>query len=190
MNDDAGGCAGARSIGWSEVQKVIVLPFVKQRLKSATYNHPKENVMRKPLSAAVCLVLTSLAVSASASQLSIRYKDGSVQKVRLNAPSSQITQITFSESTEVSQRGTINVVAGTYGENCGATRGNKTSHLAAQCNGKKQCNYTINYTVIGDPAVGCGKEYIAEWRCGSGEIRSTKAAAEAGFGSVVTLSCQ
>lgn len=86
--------------------------------------------------------------------------------------------------------GAIRVVAGSYGLNCGVPRGNVTSHLAAHCNGKSLCNYRVDYMALGgDPAVGCPKGYIAEWRCGNGPVRSVAAPGEAGFGAVVTLSC-
>ena len=84
----------------------------------------------------------------------------------------------------------IQVVAGTYGENCKAPHGNKTSHLAEACNGRADCTYKVDYTVIGDPAVGCGKDYVAEWRCGgSREVHRAVADAEAGFGKTVGLTC-
>jgi hypothetical protein len=47
----------------------------------------------------------------------------------------------------------IHVVAGTYGGNCKAPCGNVTNHLAAACNGRSDCNYKVDYTVIGDPVV-------------------------------------
>ena len=58
----------------------------------------------------------------------------------------------------LAQEQEIRVVAGTYGGNCQAPHGNKTEHLAAACNGRTDCTYKIDYTVIGDPAVGCGKD--------------------------------
>ena len=148
--------------------------------------------MSKTHLSALCSFLVTSAIfitSAGAANLTIRYKDGSVQNVPLDAPPSAISQITIGGGETPSHSAGINVVAGSYGQNCGAGYGNKTSHLAAQCNGKKQCNYRIDYTVIGDPAVGCAKQYTAEWRCGSGPVRSTSAPAEAGFGSVIKLSC-
>ena len=84
----------------------------------------------------------------------------------------------------------ISVVSGTYGANCGQKSGNVTRYLAAQCNGQKQCNYKIDYKVIGDPAVGCGKTYVAQWRCGNDPIQSVTAPAEAGYGSVISLFCK
>jgi hypothetical protein len=84
----------------------------------------------------------------------------------------------------------IQVVSGTYGANCGQGESNKTEHLAAACNGKPQCSYEINYRVIGDPAPGCAKNYIAKWRCGSDpRVRSAEVRPEAGRGSTVVLSC-
>ena len=83
----------------------------------------------------------------------------------------------------------IQVTAGSYGLNCKAAPGNKTEHLARQCDGKQRCSYRINHQVLGDPAVGCSKEYEAEWSCGSGPVKRAHVRAEAGFGSVVTLSC-
>jgi hypothetical protein len=89
-----------------------------------------------------------------------------------------------------SHSGRINVVSGTYGGNCGAPHGNETVHIATQCNGQKQCNYRIDYKAIGDPAPGCGKNYIAQWRCGKGPLQKSLVKPEAGLGSVITLSCQ
>lgn len=86
--------------------------------------------------------------------------------------------------------GGINVISGTYGENCGAEYGNATPHLAEQCDGLRQCSYRINYKIIGDPARGCQKDYIARWRCGNGPVHTTSASPEAGEGSVITLFCQ
>lgn len=84
----------------------------------------------------------------------------------------------------------ITVVAGTYGANCGVARGNKTAPLAETCNGKRSCAYRIDHKVIGDPAVGCGKNYVAEWRCeNQGQTNTATIAAEAGLGSEITLSC-
>jgi hypothetical protein len=87
--------------------------------------------------------------------------------------------------------GTIEVESATYGGNCGAPRGNETAHLAQACDGQPQCHYRIDYRAIGDPAVGCGKDYIAEWQCrGSRAPRRVKAAPEAGYGAVITLDCE
>jgi hypothetical protein len=43
--------------------------------------------------------------------------------------------------------------------------------------------------VIGDPKYGCRKDYVVQYACG-GQQRQASAGPEAGYGSVVTLSCQ
>lgn len=84
----------------------------------------------------------------------------------------------------------ITILSGTYGGNCQQPMGNKTSFLAAACNGQTTCDYTVDYTVIGDPAPNCAKTYIAQWTCpGSSNPQSLILAAEAGFGSVAHLAC-
>jgi len=88
-----------------------------------------------------------------------------------------------------SHYGSINVVSGSYGQNCGAPQGNVTAHLAEQCNGQKVCKYRIYHKVIGDPKPGCAKDYVASWRCGNGPVKTASAPPEAGTGSTVTLIC-
>ncbi|HEX8822385.1 MAG TPA: hypothetical protein VF794_20835, partial [Archangium sp.] len=86
---------------------------------------------------------------------------------------------------------TITVTAGTYGGNCGTSRGNVTSALRTACTGKALCDYVVDYRVLGDPAPGCAKDYVAEWTCnnGSGNVRTYRVSPEAGFGGVAKLSC-
>jgi hypothetical protein len=82
----------------------------------------------------------------------------------------------------------VKVVAGSYGMNCGAARGNVTQHLAAACNGTG-CDYLIDPRKIGDPAPNCAKDYVAEWTCGDDpQVRRTVVAPEAS-GKFVTLNC-
>src|SRR4029079_406150 len=84
----------------------------------------------------------------------------------------------------------IQVVAGSYGQNCRAARGNVTAHLQQLCEGHSSCTYRVDYKVIGDPAYGCQKDYVAEWRCGDDPVvRRATAAPEAGFGSTIELRC-
>lgn len=85
--------------------------------------------------------------------------------------------------------GAIRILSATYGGNCGATSGNVTSYIAAQCNGQSSCSYRVDYTVIGDPAYGCQKDYQVSYDCGDGRARVASAAAEAGYGSIVSLQC-
>jgi len=135
------------------------------------------------------IMILAFAVLCESSELIIRYDDGTVQRVQLRRAPSNILQITIGSEIEP-YLGRINVISGSYGMNCGAPFGNKTRHLANLCNGRDYCSYVINVNVLGDPAVGCAKEYVAEWRCGSGAIRSARVPAEAGRGSIITLSCQ
>jgi hypothetical protein len=90
----------------------------------------------------------------------------------------------------------IQVIAGTYGENCRAAHGNVTPRLAAACDGKASCTYKVDVNVLGDPAPNCAKDYIAEWTCGeSSTVNKVKAElkpehhGDAGLGSIVTLTC-
>ncbi len=90
-----------------------------------------------------------------------------------------------------SSSGKIKVVAGTYGQNCGVSKGNKTEHLASECNGKTKCEYVVNTFVIGDPYFGCAKNYIAEWNCGADQnLHTSMIPPEAGWSSTITLSCE
>ena len=74
--------------------------------------------------------------------------------------------------------------------NCRAAHGNATPHLRQTCDGRGDCAYRIDYKVIGDPMYGCRKDYLAEWTCGADpRIHQAASPPEAGFGSVVSLSC-
>jgi hypothetical protein len=95
--------------------------------------------------------------------------------------------------------GTINVLAATYGLNCaGFTptngtrnavfRGNATGPVAGACNGRASCSFTVRVEQLGDPAYGCAKNFDVDYACG-GAAKTAFAGAEAGYGSVVRLSC-
>jgi hypothetical protein len=134
-------------------------------------------------------ILSSGLVNAS-EQLQIIFNDGTSQTVNLNKPANNIKSINFQGDQTASSQGAIAVVAGTYGRNCGASYGNKTEHLASACNNRTQCEYIIDYLVLGDPVVGCGKDYVAEWRCGNdATTHRTSASPEAGFKKQITLTC-
>lgn len=64
----------------------------------------------------------------------------------------------------------IKVVAATYGRNCAAKTGNATPQLARECDGRTACEIRIDLSGIEDPAPKCDKDYVAEWKCGSGSI--------------------
>jgi hypothetical protein len=87
--------------------------------------------------------------------------------------------------------GAIQVIAGTYGGNCGVAHANVSAPLAQACNGREECDYTIDYQAIGDPSFGCAKDYVAEWQCtGSSQTYTARAEPEAGYQKVVSLSCR
>jgi hypothetical protein len=85
----------------------------------------------------------------------------------------------------------IRVVSGTYGGGtCRQPRGNRTAELAAACDGSDRCSYSINARVIGDPAFGCAKDYVAEYTCGADRsIRQSRVSPEADGQSVI-LECR
>jgi hypothetical protein len=70
-----------------------------------------------------------------------------------------------SESGQPAAGGRITVVSATYGANCKQPEGNVTPKLAEVCDGTNSCAYRIDYTVIGDPAPGCKKNFVAKWKC-------------------------
>ncbi|KLU24909.1 hypothetical protein EOS_17570 [Caballeronia mineralivorans PML1(12)] len=83
----------------------------------------------------------------------------------------------------------IQVVSGTYGQNCGAPWGNATLDLATQCDGRGTCSYVLNRTLTVDPAKNCPKDFLAEWRCSDTEFHTAALSPEAGAGSTLVLSC-
>ncbi len=129
----------------------------------------------------------------------LRYRDGSTQRirVRLERPPESILEVEFREGRRVfvfgpeeRRGGHIRVMAATYGKNCGVRYGNVTNHLAEVCNGRAVCEYIIDFRVIGDPAPGCAKDYVAEWECGHDPERGViNVPADAGFGTKIVLRC-
>jgi len=84
----------------------------------------------------------------------------------------------------------IRIMSATYGASCGIAGGNATRHVAAQCDGRKSCSYKVSYKVLGDPAYGCKKDFFVSYYCGRNGPFQGRAAAEAGYGSVVPLACR
>jgi hypothetical protein len=74
--------------------------------------------------------------------------------------------------------GVIHVVDATYGLACKdyvppsgrpnlVKIGNYTAALTSACDKTKgACSFAIDADKMGDPANGCGKDFIANWRCG------------------------
>ena len=87
--------------------------------------------------------------------------------------------------------GGIRVVSASYGLNVDsrAAAGNVTGDIAQACNGQANCDYRVDFHRIGDPFPGRQKTYSVTYSCADGQQREASAPAEAGFGSVVSLSC-
>jgi len=88
-------------------------------------------------------------------------------------------------------RGGITVVSASYGLNVDpqTAAGNVTADIAQSCNGQSDCDYHVDFHRIGDPFPGRQKAYSVTYSCADGQQRQASAPAEAGFGSVVSLSC-
>ena len=84
---------------------------------------------------------------------------------------------------------TIQIVAGTYGQNCGAQHGNETRDVARQCNGLTTCEYTPRGTREGRHAAACRKGFVAEWRCDDADFHTAALSPEARTGDTLVLSC-
>ena len=62
----------------------------------------------------------------------------------------------------------IRLVEATYGPNCGAKVGNFTALMTQACaSSTAACSFTVDLSKTGDPAAGCGKDFLARWKCGS-----------------------
>ncbi len=87
--------------------------------------------------------------------------------------------------------GAIQVTEATYGESCRVTAGNVTQHVAATCNGKLYCDYKVDVAALSDPMPNCPKDFVVRYRCAAeAPEKRLKVPAEAGFGSVASLTCE
>jgi len=85
----------------------------------------------------------------------------------------------------------IHALVATYGENCGAPRGNATSDVQMNCDGDRKCTYTVDVQRLGDPAPGCRKVFTLDYQCApGGPPVKVDVPGEAGLGTSVELSCQ
>src|SRR5262249_54238508 len=84
----------------------------------------------------------------------------------------------------------ILVVSATYGGNCGAPLGNASDDVALTCDGRNECTFIVDVKQLGDPANGCGKDFVVTYRCFPSRRKSEdRVPPEAGLGSKLTLSC-
>lgn len=85
----------------------------------------------------------------------------------------------------------ISVTSATYGDNCQAPPGNASKFVRDACNSKDFCQYAVKHEILGDPAGGCAKNFIAEYACAPSTAETrVELKAEAGFGSVLTMDCR
>jgi peptidoglycan/LPS O-acetylase OafA/YrhL len=74
------------------------------------------------------------------------------------------------------QRPEVEVISASYGTNCRefpvrapfpnlASPGNATVPTRQACNGKTECDLEVSVDRFGDPANGCGKDFLVEYRC-------------------------
>jgi hypothetical protein len=84
----------------------------------------------------------------------------------------------------------IGLVEASYGLNCGAKTGNFTAFMTQACAAKTSaCSFNIDLSNIGDPAPGCGKDFVAKWRCGSDRsVHEGRLPPEA-YGKTITIHC-
>lgn len=95
----------------------------------------------------------------------------------------------------------IHVVQASYGQSCKdftpppphanlVKAGNATAALAQACDMKNaSCLFAVDVAKLSDPANGCGKDFVAGWRCGNDQkVHQFYLAAEAS-GRSALLSC-
>jgi hypothetical protein len=95
----------------------------------------------------------------------------------------------------------IHVVDATYGLGCKdftppsghpnlVKVGNATAALTSACDrAKSTCIFAIDVVQLGDPSNGCGKDFIANWRCGSDQTVHQFYLPPEANGRSVVLSC-
>ena len=117
--------------------------------------------------------------------------DDIVREKYLPAGTGVETQIRFDCSETARAGAGIRVESATYGAICGVERGNLTDFVKSVCEGSETCDFVVDVNRFGDPAPGCGKDFTTTWSCGgSFERQAITLPAEAGLGSMASLSCQ
>ena len=94
----------------------------------------------------------------------------------------------------------IHVLTATYGESCrqfqlhaprvnSVAEGNATIAMARICDGKPRCDFEVTTGVLGDPAVGCAKNFSVRYSCWPDDAAKTMDLDGEANGRAVTLSC-
>jgi hypothetical protein len=84
---------------------------------------------------------------------------------------------------------TIQIVSGSYGQNCGAPHGNETRDVARRCDGLMTCEYSPRERLRSRPAAKCRSGFVAEWRCDHADFHTAALSPEARRGDTLVLSC-
>lgn len=105
-------------------------------------------------------------------------------------PPQNVVSVSPASATAPAEIVAIKVVAGTYGRNCNAKSGNATALLSKACDGHGSCDFTIDTAALEDPALGCNKDFAAEWKCGNGNaVYSAALSGLTGKNDKLHLSC-
>ncbi|WP_262420112.1 hypothetical protein [Paraburkholderia sp. 31.1] len=83
----------------------------------------------------------------------------------------------------------ITIVSGTYGENCGAPRGNLTRELERHCNGRETCDYALPGLHKGGTTMACPRDFHAEWHCDHADFHTAALGPGAKSGDTLVLGC-
>jgi peptidoglycan/LPS O-acetylase OafA/YrhL len=95
----------------------------------------------------------------------------------------------------------ITTVSATYGMNCRdfpvpapfpnlVAEGNVTKAVQQACDAANQCRFRVDVAALGDPAPGCGKDFVVRYQCTqSDKVLSSVIGAEAN-GKTAILSCR
>jgi hypothetical protein len=95
----------------------------------------------------------------------------------------------------------IHVVDATYGLACkdfvppsgkpnSVKVGNTTAALTSACDkAKMTCSFAVDAVQLGDPANGCSKDFVANWRCGNDQTVHQAHLPPEAHGRSVLLSC-
>jgi Galactose binding lectin domain len=101
---------------------------------------------------------------------------------------------------DCSKRPGIHVLRASYGESClnfrprspyvnSFANGNATSAVGRACDGEPLCDFAVSTLVLGDPAVGCAKNFSVQYACWPGENAKTVGLEGEANGKAVALSC-
>ncbi len=86
--------------------------------------------------------------------------------------------------------GTIDVVSATFGGNCGAGKNNSLQWVRSACSGKKHCDYSFDWRLLGNPSQRCDKHFVVEWKCApDGPIFNRSMLKDPPQGTLFTLAC-